>query len=288
MATATASADAPKPERPGWYQSDVQSIPEEARALLETYSGLKPEEVLPHVLAIRDAGFDLGSYACIGQLRFLTHSFPDFPYYQRVVQRLKTGSTFLDAGCCFGQELRYLINSEGIASERLYGFDLETRFIDLGYDLFRDRDRLRSTLVRGDLSSSLDGGGNNAELAALKGKIDIVYVSSVLHLWNWDDMVAATKRLVELVRKESGAMIVGKQMGSLEAKEAQMPFGMHYRHNVESINKFWAQVARETNTRWTVEAQTETDVVVVRQNKDQWWAKGDPDICMIHFCATRE
>ena len=35
-----------------WYKEDVQSINDDERQLLEEYSGLKPEEVMPHVLAL--------------------------------------------------------------------------------------------------------------------------------------------------------------------------------------------------------------------------------------------
>jgi hypothetical protein len=39
-------------KRPEWYQKDVQSINAEAQRLLENYSGLAPEDVLPHVLSL--------------------------------------------------------------------------------------------------------------------------------------------------------------------------------------------------------------------------------------------
>ena len=35
-----------------WYEEDVTSIPASAREILESYSGIKPEDVLPHVLAL--------------------------------------------------------------------------------------------------------------------------------------------------------------------------------------------------------------------------------------------
>ena len=38
--------------KPDWYQKDVQSINVDAQKLLETYSGLAPAEVLPHVLSL--------------------------------------------------------------------------------------------------------------------------------------------------------------------------------------------------------------------------------------------
>ena len=35
-----------------WYQEKIESIPDNERELLEQYSGLKPDEVTPHVVAV--------------------------------------------------------------------------------------------------------------------------------------------------------------------------------------------------------------------------------------------
>lgn len=37
---------------PDWYQSKVTTVDPDARSLLEEYSGLQPDEVLSHVLAL--------------------------------------------------------------------------------------------------------------------------------------------------------------------------------------------------------------------------------------------
>ncbi len=271
-------------ERPGWYQADVDTIPEEARALLENYSHIRPEQVLSQVLSIRDAGFEIGTYACIGQLRFLDNSLPKNLFYPRIKDRLRAGARFLDAGCCFAQEIRYLVGREGIPSGQLYGVDVEPRFIELGYDLFRDRDSLHSIFMHGDLAASLDS-ATNTELAKLRDRMDVVYVSSVLHLWGWDDMLAAAKRLVELACDVPGTMIIGSQLGSLDAGEYPMPFGVQYRHSMQSMKAFWEQISRETDTRWVVEAGTSE---TARDQKGQWWAKNDPNMCMIEFCVTKK
>jgi hypothetical protein len=42
----------PEAKRPEWYQRDVQGINADAQRLLENYSGLAPEEVLPHILSL--------------------------------------------------------------------------------------------------------------------------------------------------------------------------------------------------------------------------------------------
>ena len=38
--------------RPAWFTEQITSIPEAGRRLLEEYSGVAPEEVLPHVIRV--------------------------------------------------------------------------------------------------------------------------------------------------------------------------------------------------------------------------------------------
>jgi hypothetical protein len=138
----------------GWYQEHITSLPEAGRKLLEEYSGIPSDEGLPHVHYIRDKAFAIFSYACIGQFRFLNYSIPKPPYYRPVLE-LRSGGTFVDAGCCFGQEIRFLIHEEKIPAKQLYSFDLEPAFIDLGYELFRDKEKLCATMLSGDLLADL-------------------------------------------------------------------------------------------------------------------------------------
>ena len=83
-------------------------------------------------------------------MRFLTYNLSLLPFYITVLERIRSGATFLDAGSCFGQEIRYLVQ-DGVPSSQLYGFDLEPEFIELGYQIFRDRDKLQATFVSGDI-----------------------------------------------------------------------------------------------------------------------------------------
>lgn len=212
---------------------------------------------------------------------------PKLPYWPRILPRLRAGASFVDAGCCFGQEIRFLVFKEGIAATQLYGFDLEPAFLDLGYELFLDRDELHAQMLSGDVladSMAPDGKG----LKAVEGKMDIVHAASLLHSWGWDDMVTATKRLVSLTRKLPGSMIIGNQMGSLDAGQYPMPTGtgLNYRHNVESMERFWAQVGKETGSSWKVESDMFLPPVV-KENMAHSWARSDPNLRMIWFCAER-
>ncbi|KAI9038860.1 uncharacterized protein KD926_010193 [Aspergillus affinis] len=107
----------PHENAPDWYDEDVRSINADAQNLLERYSGLKPEEVLPHVLSLRDEAFYVYRYPCIGEMRFLSFNLRRMPFYNQVLNHLRESPSakFLDAGCCLGQEIRSLVD-HGIPS----------------------------------------------------------------------------------------------------------------------------------------------------------------------------
>ena len=271
-----------------WYSEHINSIPAAGRALLEDYSGVPADQVLPHVLAIRDEAFAIWSYACIGQVRFLDYTIPHHPYYAPTLSRLRSGGAhFLDAGCCFGQELRFLAHNDQIPAAQLYGLDLEPAFIEMGYALFRDKDRFAAHMLSGDLMADPTA-PEAQQLERMAGDMDIVHVASVLHSWAWDDMLHVAKRLVSLTRPAPGSMIIGNQMGSLNAGEYPMPTGTgcNYRHDVASMERFWEQVGEETGSRWKVESGLFLPAAV-KENLEHSWAKSDPGLRMIWFMATR-
>ncbi|KAJ6572226.1 hypothetical protein B0H19DRAFT_1256125 [Mycena capillaripes] len=268
----------------GWYEENITEISPEGRMLLEEYSGIPLDEILPHVLRVRDKAFAIWSYLCIGQVRFLEYTIPQHPYYGPTLERLRAGGNFLDAGCCFGQELRFLAWKEHIPGAQLYGFDLEPGFIEFGFELFRDKDKLGATLLSGDLLAT----PASDELAPLEGMMDVIHVASVLHVWAWEQMVQAAKRLVSLSRPQPGSIIVGNQMGSSNPGEYLMPTakGVNYRHDPKSMERFWKQIGEETGTSWKVEAGMFISEVV-KQNLQHSWAKVDPGMGAIWFMATR-
>ncbi|KAK7723900.1 hypothetical protein SLS64_000231 [Diaporthe eres] len=157
----------------GWYDQTFHGIEPAARALLEEYSHIPPGEVDQYVIAMedrestnpttskRDKAWDIFPYPCIGQFRFLNLSLSKKPSYERLLERLRDGATYLDVGCCIGQDIRKLVH-DGAPGGSLHGAELQEGFIGLGYDFFRDRDTLGATLVQADVfnlgeASSLSG-----------------------------------------------------------------------------------------------------------------------------------
>ena len=102
---------------------------------------------------------------------------PKSPAYASIIQKLRAGASFLDIGCFIGQDLRRLV-ADGAPSDRLYAVDVVSHW-DVGYDMYRDRDRFSAHFIEADILYP------NVELRALMGTVDVVSITHVLHQWDW-------------------------------------------------------------------------------------------------------
>lgn len=174
-------------------------------------------------------------YPCIGLFRFLDFSIHLSPEYPMVVERVRNGATFLDLGCCFGQDLRKLAFDSG-CSRNLLGSDIEASFMQLGFDLFSDREHFQGTMIPGDVSSP-------DFLSDYHGKVDIVYLGSFLHLFNEAQQRVVIDRLNLLLSPRPGSMVFGRHLGA----EVGGPFRMEsigwdlYRHSHETLENLFQQ-----------------------------------------------
>lgn len=128
-------------------------------------------------------------------MSFLDFSIGLSPQYPTVLKHLKTGNAnLLDLGCCLAQDLRKLVH-DGVPSTSLSGSELEAGFIDLGYDLFRDRDALQAKFSVNDF---FDETTQNEVLQ--EGAFDYIYAASFFHLFGWEEQVQAFSRAVRLLK----------------------------------------------------------------------------------------
>ena len=154
-------------------------------------------------------------------MRFLSYNLSLQPLYTTVLELIRFDAKFLDAERCIMQKVRYFFQ-DAVPPSQHYGFDLEPEFIDLRYRLFCDRDKLQATSVsRSIVTESTTPEGQ--ELVRLQGHLHIIFASSILHVWTWDDMIKATKSLVSMTRPCQGPMIMGNNLGSLKAGQYKMP-----------------------------------------------------------------
>ncbi|KAL4995726.1 hypothetical protein BDV10DRAFT_187766 [Aspergillus recurvatus] len=133
-----------------WYQAALNKVADIAREIFRDYSGIPENQITAHVHHVRDQAWDILPFPCISLFRFL--DFPAYlqPVYPEVLSRIKSGETFLDLGCCFGQDIRKLVH-DGAPGENLIGVDTEPRFLELGYQLFKDKVSLKAHFLTGDV-----------------------------------------------------------------------------------------------------------------------------------------
>ena len=155
---------------------------------------------------------------------------------------------YLDLGCAFAQDIRRLV-ADGVDSSRCYGSDLRLDFIDLGYDLFRDRDTLQSKFICADV---FDPAG---PLKELDDGVDIIGASSFFHLFSWEEQKKVAHRVVKLMTPQRDSLLVGRQVGNTDPAEVprRNGSGSRFRHNVESWRKLWNEVGEEAGVRFDVD-----------------------------------
>lgn len=188
------------------------------------------------ILDQRDKAWDIYPYPCIGQFKFLALRLYEQPSYAAVVRRLKQGAKYLDIGCCLGQDIRKLA-MDGARPENLYGAELHAPFIDLSYELFRDRG-LASTFMEAD-ALVLSG---NSPLAKLKGEVDFVYLG----------------------KPERGSMILGTAVGDVEGTQAP---ARHYLHSDETFKAMWADISEQTGVKFDCRASLDDGLAILEVKK---------------------
>lgn len=200
----------------------------------------------------RDKAWKLFQYPCIGVWYFLKFGIGESPQYQEALKRVKSGETLLDQACCFGQDIRKLVY-DGAPAENITGSELERGFIELGYELFQDKEKLKARFTSGDFFA--------AETAGLREQsFDMVHAASFFHLFSWDGQVEAVSKALRLLKPKPSSMIFGRQIcvdeaGSMKHSSAQN--GEIYRHDAESFKKLIAEVSAKTE----IEVGTEVDVI---------------------------
>ena len=185
---------------------------------------------------------------------FLDLTTSKHPDYTKVVRRLKHNHTYLDAGCCLGQDIRKLIYDGAPSSAAMYGIDIEPAFFDLGYELFRDKTRLNATFVAANLSQT-----SIPSLERLQGSFDIISVQNLFHLFNLEVQRTVARNLVSLIKPIAGSFIFGLQVGSTEGREVGglANGATAFAHSIETWEKFWQDIGEATDSKWCVRVQVE-------------------------------
>ncbi|KUI67393.1 hypothetical protein VM1G_03343 [Cytospora mali] len=265
------------PKNVAWYQATLNRVPATAKEIFRDYSKIPDDEIVDHIHKVRDQAWEILPYPCIGVFRFLDLPACLSPVYPEVLSRVRAGETFLDLGCCFGQDIRKLVY-DGAPSDNIVGVDVEPRFIDLGYELFRDRETLKARFLSGDIFAE-------DFLEDLRGKVDIIFVGSFLHLFSFEQQEVIVAQLVKLLRKRKGSLVFGRHMATAESGGITTTNALGwslYHHSPDTIRKLWDSAP---------EGEWEVSSVLARYASEGWdngvgWQGGD-EIKQQYFSATR-
>ncbi|KAI1205198.1 uncharacterized protein F4807DRAFT_443837 [Annulohypoxylon truncatum] len=243
----------PSASRPQFYET-LEALPSTLSDVLTTYSGIPKDAQLHHVVKLRNEAYTYFPYPCIGTFRFLEFDLAShYAYREHVLSPLKTPCSdgaaeplFLDLGTCLGQDLRRLVY-DGALIHRLWASDIEPKFIELGFKMFNDADKLPADhfLCPGNLLSN----SPDDKLRVLDNRVTILHLSAVFHLFSLDDQKAVADRCLRLLRKDTGGpvLVLGGQVGSqnpgpYERRNASQDYTHKYRHDERTWKELWDNV----------------------------------------------
>ncbi|KAI1446502.1 hypothetical protein F5Y02DRAFT_64234 [Annulohypoxylon stygium] len=267
------------------YIEELPTDIEPIRGFLEKYSGIRSKDIDEHIHEIRDRLWDIYPYVCVGHFRFLSLKFTLDPQYQVVLNRLlapKSEVNFLDVGCCVGQVLRKLA-FDGVDPSRLFGTDLEPRFIEAGYDLFKDRNKLKATFAVGDmLSLGGESSTSDGNLEVFDGKMNIIHATCFFHLFTRENQIRAAQRMVRFLNPDDpDVMIFGRQVGTTTPGDREGAKRSRFLHNAASWQELWDEVGKLTGTAWRTELDEMEDSDALLDGH------GDETLRGIRFCVFR-
>ncbi|UKZ78342.1 hypothetical protein TrVFT333_006079 [Trichoderma virens FT-333] len=218
--------------------------------LLHEYSGIPDEKVRNHIESIKQKALQVRHYPCIRRYRFLELILMTTEVYQEILERVKNGDKFMDLGCCFGQEIRKLVH-DGAPSVNTYGSDLWGEYLSMGYELFKDKDRLQTTFIAADIFD------DSSPLAKLSGQMNIIYVGDFFHLFSLEEQEEIAVRIVHLLAPQPGSLIIGRQSGGETALEysraGDMSGRRQFQHNPQSWKQLWDRVGDKTGSKWSAD-----------------------------------
>lgn len=247
---------APKANLNEWLV-EAPPIGDWARKLYREYVGITDDEELKqHLMEIRADAWAIYQYRCVASFMFVNYNLSDTYggdwYQSTILERLRNeGALFLDLACAFGHTARNLV-FDGVNDAQIVSADLRREFWELGYKLFRDRDKFHGKFFQGDI---LD----EEYLKEWEGKFDILHVSALFHLFNVEDQKKIMRRIINLLSKKPGSVFFGRAAGNTIPQYKINPIRSQglYQHNEESFKEMFAETVR--GEEWDVKVILRTD-----------------------------
>jgi len=237
-----------------WF-AEAPTVEPWARKFYREYAGIDDEEELKkHLMEVRESAWKVYKYRCVASFYFVNYNLGETygqRWYASIIQRLKSGEKLLDLACAFGHAARNLVY-DGAPEENVISGDLRQGFWDLGYQLYRDKDKFHGVFHQGDF---LDP----TYLQEYIGKFDMIHNSAFLHLFDLPQQYEIIDRLIQLLSNEPGTVLFGRTVGNsitCTMTHPERPGQIFYQHNEESFREMWKHVAGDE--KWDVNVRFHT------------------------------
>lgn len=151
--------------------------------------------------------------------------------------------------------------------------------MNLGYELFLDKDKLKSRFITADIFN-----GDSTLAKEFTGKLDIIHATKFFHLWEWEKQIDAAKRVVKLLTDRPGSMIFGTQTGSRPARNLiwSQVNKMIFMQSASTWKQLWSKVSQDTGIQFEVEV---TEGIYPDQDSFGW--PKDIDLYRMFYTVRR-
>ncbi|CAK3916140.1 Hypothetical predicted protein [Lecanosticta acicola] len=244
-------------ETPYWQPNVAKVLQPSTREFFQRYAQIPPAEIEPHIREIQKRAWEVAPFPSVGAMTWLNPFCSLLPQYEPILNRVRAGASILDCACMVAPDLRKLAY-DGAPTGEMYGFDVESEFFDIGFDLYKDRATWRGKFFPADALRPFQ----ETELGTLVGKLDIVWCAKFIHIFDREGQIEMMVKLVSLLKPEKGSLFVGSQNGfpggmTVPVADDQKFVGMSgeiFLGDTGDMEEMWAEVARRTGTQWELEA----------------------------------
>ncbi|KAI0070741.1 hypothetical protein K474DRAFT_1713069 [Panus rudis PR-1116 ss-1] len=231
------------------------TLTDQEKAFLHSAITEDDTELRRRILEVQKLAYAKHAYPCIRAFHFVNLMMSANPVYPKVLEAGRTGQTiFLDLGCCMGTDVRKLV-ADGYPARNVIGCDLRQEFIDLGYELYKDKNTSQIHFLTSDIFDVPVSSPSEPEaidldkvikLTQLTGQIDYFYAGALFHLFDESTQYELAKRVATLVKRKPGTIIFGRHQGLEEAGYIDDHLGRdRYGHSPVSWPILWKQVFTE-------------------------------------------
>jgi hypothetical protein len=86
--------------------------------------------------------------------------------------------------------------------------------------------------------------------------LDIINSCSFFHLFSYEQNIEVGKKVVQLLKPQAGSLLIGRQVGNINAGERSREGGKKvFRHDAETWKKMWDEIGDLTGTKWNTHAE---------------------------------